>query len=190
LIPVGSIECDGRVRYFTVMAGAGPDGTLVYKMLAGDKRSLGRMAYYTRAAQLFLARRFHPFEVDYIRAADGAKITRRAVSVMTARVLSLGGMFNNLTPRSASLEDRHLELVVLSPPAWLSLPLWFVSGWLRIGWMNPLLHSAQVSGYDCFPLTGAAAHCQADGERLGRIPMHVSVVMNAMRVLVPDGKGD
>jgi YegS/Rv2252/BmrU family lipid kinase len=184
-IPVGKIECDGRVRYFTVMAGAGPDGALVYSMLARHKSNLGRIAYYLHAARLFATRRFPAFEVAYTEAATGTTFSRRAVSVMAARVRSLGGLFNRLTSHSANLEDRHLELVVLSPPAWVSLPLWFFCGWLRLGEMNRFLHSAQVSDFDCLPLSGPAAHCQADGEWLGRIPMHVSVVMDALRVLVP-----
>jgi diacylglycerol kinase family enzyme len=49
-IPVGRVTYGDQVRYFTVMAGAGPDGALVYDLLASRKSSLGRLAYYLHAA--------------------------------------------------------------------------------------------------------------------------------------------
>lgn len=52
-------------RYFVVMAGAGPDGALVYSLLAAQKSALGRAAYYAHAARLFLTKAFPPFRVAY-----------------------------------------------------------------------------------------------------------------------------
>jgi diacylglycerol kinase (ATP) len=186
-VPVGKLEFDGQVRYFTVMAGAGPDGMLVYKLLAGHKQSLGRMVYYLHAARLFATRRFYPFEVMYTDAATGADFTRRAVSVMAVRVGSLGGLFNRLAVNSAGVEDAHLELLIVSPPAWLSLPLWFVLGWSNLHALNRFLRFVKVSEFSCRALSGTAVHFQADGEWLGRIPMRGSVVENALRVLMPGG---
>ncbi len=64
-IPLGRVTCAGadgpRSRYFAVMAGAGPDGMLVYRMLAKSKHRLGRSMYYIRAARLFLGSRFPNF---------------------------------------------------------------------------------------------------------------------------------
>ena len=63
-IPIGKLMYGKQVRYFAVMAGAGPDGALVYDMLATQKSSLGRFAYYVQAARLFITQRFRPFEVE------------------------------------------------------------------------------------------------------------------------------
>ena len=73
----------------------------------------------------------------------------------------------------------------MSPPAALSLPLWFVTGWLNLHGLNPLLRSVDVTVFSCRPLVGPAPHFQADGEWLGRIPMRVSIVPNALRLLLP-----
>src|SRR6185312_10104774 len=66
-IPLGRVTCEtpegARSRYFAVMAGAGPDGMLVYRMLANGKQHLGRSFYYLRAARLFLSSRFSSFRV-------------------------------------------------------------------------------------------------------------------------------
>jgi diacylglycerol kinase family enzyme len=184
-IPVAKLVHGGQVRYFAVMAGAGPDGALVYEMVNKQKSSLGRMAYYTQAARLFATRRFSPFDVEYVEAESGAVISRRAVSAMAVRVASLGGLFNKLVAGPVSIEDSQLRLLILRPPAWLSLPLWFVCGWLRLHGVNRFLRSVNVISFSCRPLMGAAVRFQADGESLGSIPFEVSLVSNALNMLIP-----
>lgn len=185
-VPVGKLQFDGRVRYFTVMAGAGPDGTLVYKMLATQKSRLGRLAYYLRAAHLFATTHFRAFEVDYTEAASGRRTMRRAVSAMTVRVSDLGGLFSKLVARDTGIHDSHLHLVILGPPAWLSLPLWFISSWLNMRGLNRFFHAIAVTSFSCRPLSGPPPRFQADGESLGRIPVEVSLVPDALRILIPD----
>ena len=185
LIPIGKLRYGDRVRYFAVMAGAGPDGALVYNLLTARKSSLGRLAYYLHAARLFATRRFHPFEVEYTAAASGATGTRRAVSVMAVRVDSLGGLFSKLAGRQATVHDPHLRLLILCPPAVLSLPLWFISGWLNLHGLNRLLSFVDVTGFSCRPSSGPAPHFQADGEWLGHIPMQASLIPNAFRLHLP-----
>lgn len=184
-IPVGKVEYGGQVRYFTVMAGAGPDGALVYDSLSAHKSDLGRLAYYLRAARLFATRRFDPFEVEYADAASGASIAQRAVSAMAVRVDDLGGLFSRLTGRGAGVQDTHLQLLILSAPAWFSLPLWFLSGWLGLNSVNRFLHCVKTDSFACRPLSVPFPHFEADGEWLGRIPMQVSLVQNGLRVLLP-----
>lgn len=185
LVPVGRLEFNGHVRYFTVMAGAGPDGALVYKLLTAQKSRLGRMAYYLHAARLFVTRRFHSFDVDFVPAGGSERMARRAVSVITVRVGSLGGLFNRLSSSYANILDDHLQLLILSPPAWLSLPLWFAFSWIGLRGLNPLFRTVAAQSFSCYPSTSPAAHIEADGEWLGRIPMRVSVVKDALRILNP-----
>ncbi|HXR40407.1 MAG TPA: diacylglycerol kinase family protein [Terracidiphilus sp.] len=185
LVPIGKIAWGDNVRYFAAMAGAGPDGALVYDAHGAHKSQLGRMAYYSRAACLFVTRRFDPFEVEYTEAASGATVVERAVSVMAVRVDNLGGLFSGLTDRRAGIWDTQMQLLILSPPAWLSLPLWFISGWLGLNSRNGFLRSVAATGFSCRPSTAAAPHFQADGEWLGRIPMQASLVQDGLRILMP-----
>jgi diacylglycerol kinase (ATP) len=185
LIPIGKIAFGEQTRYFVVMAGAGPDGALVYKMAANDKASLGRMAYYLHAARLFVTRRFGAFEVEYIEAESGAMITTQAVSVMAVRVSSLGGLFNRLVESPAEIVDADLQLILLRPPALVSLPLWFMSGWLHLHGFNRFLRSVKVRRFSCRSFSGAAPHLQADGEWLGRTLFDVSIIQNGVRILIP-----
>jgi YegS/Rv2252/BmrU family lipid kinase len=184
-IPLGKVAYGGQARYFAVMAGAGPDGALVYSLLSARKSSLGRLAYYLHAARLFATSRFRAFEIEYTDAATGKADTRKAVGAMAVRVNDLGGLFSKLAGRQATIQDANLRLLILSPPAALSLPLWFVSGWLNLLRLNPFLRFADVTAFSCRPCSGPAPHFQADGEWLGRIPMTVSIVPNALRLMLP-----
>jgi diacylglycerol kinase (ATP) len=183
-IPVGKLECDGQTRYFAVMAGAGPDGALVYRMSTTRKSHLGRSAYYLRAAHLFATNRFQHFEVEYSQAGSKEPAKAHAVALMSARVGNLGGLFAGLTSRSASIEASELELYFVRRPAWLSLPLWFVSSWLGLQKRNPLLKHVKTAAFECMPLNGANVHVQADGEWIGRAPFRVSILPGALRILM------
>jgi YegS/Rv2252/BmrU family lipid kinase len=182
-IAVGEVRCGetGAARFFTVMAGAGPDGMLVYRLLAGQKSALGRWAYYGHAARLFCTQRFDAFRVTYRIAGSAEWRAVSAVSAMAVRVPDLGGVFGRLTP-GASLLDDALRLVIVKPPAGLGLPLWFATSALGLHGLNPWLESVEVEE---FQLEGAGNHAQVDGEWLGRLPITVQLKQDALRLLMP-----
>ena len=184
-ITVGKVNFGETQRYFAVMAGAGADGLLANQVHHAQKSRLGRFAYYLRAARLFLTQRFQAFEIEFIEAASGEHKTCKTVSVMATRVDNLGGLFSRLVGRQSGTEDAHLRLVIVSPPAVISLPLWFALGWMRLHPVNPLVRFVEVTEFSCRLLSGNAPHIQADGEWLGLAPMRVSLVPNAVRLLVP-----
>jgi diacylglycerol kinase (ATP) len=184
LIPVGKTECDNKHRYFTVMAGAGPDGALVYKMLDTGKSRMGRLAYYKRAAWLFASRRFPSFDIEFVESGSTESKRMRSVSTMAVRIDDLGGLFSKLID-GGRIHHPHLQLVALRPPAWLSLPIWFATSWLGINRLNPLLHVANVDEFTCTPTPASRVHVQADGEWIGTAPMRVTLLPNALRLLMP-----
>jgi YegS/Rv2252/BmrU family lipid kinase len=184
-IPVGKLECNGQTRYFAVMAGAGPDGALVYRMHTNQKKRLGRLSYYLRAAHLFATRGFPCFEVDYLQASSTVAVKEKAVAVMSVRVRDLGGLFGGLTSRTASIEANELDLYLVSSPAWLSLPLWFLSSWLGLQRHNPFFKHVRAVSFQCTSLRGAAIEVEADGEWIGRAPFRVSIVPGALRIRMP-----
>ena len=189
LIPAGQLLFGEQTRYFVVMAGAGPDGALVYRMLRGGKERFGRFAYYLHAGILFATQRFRTFKIEYVEADSGKAFSQEAVSAMAVRVGDLGGLFSRLTSRQASVEQADLRLHILRPPALLSLPCWFISGWLGLNKLNPFLKIVSVTSFGCVACSEPAPHFQADGEWVGGIPMRVSMVPDALRILVPLGAG-
>jgi diacylglycerol kinase (ATP) len=180
-IPIGKVTYQTshgeQSRYFIVMAGAGPDGALVYKMLSTGKHSLGRAMYYLRAASLFCHTRFAPFPVTY------SDTTRLAVSAMAVRVGDLGGLFSPLI-RGASIEQPHLTLALAHPPGWLSLPTWFAASWTRTHRWNRFVSTLEVDSFHC-GLGTQPVQVQADGEWLGHTPMTVKLIPNALNLLHP-----
>lgn len=188
LVPVGLITYQTpigeRLRYFTVMAGAGPDGALVYKMLASGKQRLGRMTYYLRAGGLFLRSRFTPFQLTCTSANGDAITSFPAVSAMAVRVGELGGLFSPLV-RGASVHHTHLLIAAALSPARLSLPAWFSLSWLRAAHLNPYVRTFHVKDFHCGEGETAPVQVQADGEWLGRTPMTVTLVPSALRLLLP-----
>src|SRR5208283_3915878 len=123
-ISVGRIEIGDQVRYFAVMAGAGPDGALVYELHSAEKSRWGRLAYYLHAARIFATRGFPAFEVE-TTGVDGVVRSQRAVSAMAARVGSLGGLFRGLVERQEATDGPQIALSLVRGPAAISLPLWF-----------------------------------------------------------------
>jgi YegS/Rv2252/BmrU family lipid kinase len=184
-IPIGKVVFGDQIRYFAVMAGAGPDGALTYEVLGKDKSRLGSLAYYLHATRMFFTRRFPAFKIEYTEARSKKVAIQQAVGVMAIRVDDLGGLFSRLAARQASIHDTHLRLLILGPPAALSLPLWFASGWLNLHSLNPFLRFVDASEFRCSRGPEVAPHIQADGEWIGHTPMQVSLVPNALRLLVP-----
>jgi diacylglycerol kinase (ATP) len=184
-ISVGKAASAGAVRYFAAMAGAGPDGALARDLPIENKSQFGRLAYYRHAARLFATRRFNAFEVQFTPARSGSPVTRNVVSVMATRIGDLGGMFRGLTDPHASIQDSTLCLHLLSSPALVSLPLWFLSSWLGLRDLNPFYRCVHAASFSCRPLNSPPPYAQADGESLGPLPIHVSMVPNALRILLP-----
>ena len=160
-IPLGQVTFttpDGeRSRYFLVMAGAGPDGALIYNMLAASKSRFGRSMYYIRAAGLFLTGKFSPFAVD-LKSANGEQQLTNSVSAMALRVGDLGGLFSPLV-RGAGLEDTSLLVTLANAPARLSLPLWFSMSWIGFRPRNQL---RRLPPRRIFPLR-RRKHCAGSG---------------------------
>ena len=183
-VPAGKLLHDSGHRYFAVMAGTGPDGMLAYEVLAAHKSNLGRLAYYVHAARLFMTRRFRPYDIRYCEAGSDKVQIRKAVSIMAVRVGDMGGLFRGLASRSASIHDPHIRLLVLAPPAAISLPLWFLSGCLNLHGFNPYLRCIDVSAVSSH-IDKIDLHIQADGEWLGRGAMSLSLIPNALLLRVP-----
>lgn len=184
-IPVGRLVYGDGVRYFILMAGAGPDGALGREVELRHKSNWGRLAYYVQAARLFATRSFPAFEVEFKPVGSETVESLEAVEVMAVRADSLGGLFGKLVVKGTSVHDAAMKLHILRPPALVSLPLWFVSSWLNLHEWNPLLKVTEADGFVCRPIGSFLPQIQADGEWLGPLPMEVSVVPDALRILLP-----
>lgn len=186
-VPAGHVTCetrDGEIsRYFLTMAGAGPDGALVYRMLAQGKQRFGRAVYYARAAQLFATSSFAPFNVEYY-SLSGTATRRRVASAMVVRVGNLGGLFRPLI-RGGSITHEHMLLSLVRSPATVGLPAWFALSWARLHRWNRMAELVRVTEFRCDAGHGRPVQVQADGEWLGQTPMTARLIPSALKLLMP-----
>ena len=182
-LPLGEITVGGRKQLFAVMAGCGPDGVLVDELAREGgirlKARFGRLAYYGHAARLFATRRWPEFQVRFREPNSDVWSSAKAAAVMVSRIPDLGGVFSGTTPR-ASLTDARLHVQVLRGPAWISMPAWMVCG--RLGLRNRWLRTVDAAEVEC---EGAGVYAQADGEPVGRLPISLRIVENALSMLMP-----
>jgi len=178
--PLGEIRTAVGTRWFCLMAGCGPAGTLVHAMARGSrlKARFGRSAYYAHAVRLFLTRRWPDFRVEH-RKADGELETVDAIAMMASWVPDLGGLFSGVTHR-ASVMDGRLHVQIVRGPAWLSLP-----AWLLLGGATKWVREVEVQELRCLPLDERPVYIQADAEPMGALPFSLRVVPDALTLLMP-----
>lgn len=186
-VPVGRVEyatpAGREARFFLSVAGAGPDGMLVYRMLGEGKHLLGRAMYYVRAARLFATGRFAAFPV-HCTLEDGRELERRCVSAMAVRVENLGGLFSPLV-RGGQVHAGSLRVSLVTAPALVGLPAWFALSWAGLHRFNRFAETRDALAFEAGSGDGAPVQVQADGEWLGRTPMRVTLVERGVRLMMP-----
>jgi diacylglycerol kinase family enzyme len=191
------LESRPASRYFVVTAGVGVDAHLFYKLHAGTKRRMGMAAYYAKAWNLWLTYPMTWFTADYIETGSQEAKRAEVTELMGVRIRNFGGVLQELAP-GASLERDDMRLVFCRTASRLAYLMYVTRGLLRLRWNIlgiDLAYSAKVScGYKVSAaLAGAGSaqprkiYVEADGELLGTLPAEISVVPDALTLLVPSG---
>ena len=186
-IAVGQVEYTDRrtgaatCRYFTVIAGIGADAMMLYSLNIEFKTRYGMAAYYAAAARLFARYPFVPFEAEL----DGRR--ERVYQVMAVRVQHFGGILRRLAPE-AGLRRSDLAFALFHSRSRLTYLLYVIRGFLQQRWQVPGVHVVHASEAVCRPLPGSepqALYAEADGELLGALPVRISIVLDALTLLMP-----
>lgn len=173
--------------YFTVAAGIGVDAHLFYKLNATAKLHLGMAAYYYRATQLWLTHRMQNFGVQI---SDNGQPRQAEVSqVLAVRIRYFGGMLRELAP-GASLDRPDLRLVLFHTRSRLAYLHYIARGLFGARWKVPgieLVHSSKIACHSVTadPGKGSRIYVEADGELLGTLPAEITVIPDALTILVP-----
>lgn len=180
-IAAGKIENGHQERHFLLMAGAGLDAMIVYSIDAQLKRSLGKVAYWISGFG-HLGRPLPEFNVR----VDGHE--SRCSFALASRVRNYGG---DLTiARGASLLSEQFEVILFEGAH--SLPyLKYMFGVLtgRLSGMKGItIKRAQSLELDCAEKPGI--YIQVDGEYAGRLPAKLTIVRQAVTLLIPPGFRD
>ena len=173
-------------RYFTVMAGVGPDALLVYSLSAEAKARWGVAAYVINALWEYLTYKHAPYEMTITDAAGNQeKIT--TAQVMAVRIHDFGGPLKKFA-RGADLSRNDLRVIVFRGGVRLSYPAYLLAALFGLQVRIPNVELIDACEIVCRAIPGREdrrVYCEADGECLWRLPVRISIVPNAFSLLMP-----
>ena len=171
------LEQPKRKKYFLSVAGAGPDGMIVYSIDLGLKSRVGILAYWWEGLREAFRYKFPHFRV----VSGDHKID--ASLVIVGRTQNYGGPFKITT--EADLFEDHFEILTLATRSGLRYLSYLPSLWL-----GKLRGTAGVEFFKsdsvvCEPLDSNPIYAQIDGEPLARLPVEFRIIPRALKLLVP-----
>ncbi|HZQ92055.1 MAG TPA: diacylglycerol kinase family protein [Terriglobales bacterium] len=198
-IAVGRVEwasSPGRQagsRYFIVTAGVGADAAMLDELALAVKERHGMAAYYWQALRLFFSYPMTPFVVDIEEPERRSLVVAQ---VLATRIANFGGLIRRVAP-GADLLRPELRLVLFTTPrrdAFLRHAFACAGGRERPVAGVEIVSARkivcrQLAGSDRphgkWPDTTRQLRAQADGELIGGLPVRMSVVPDALTLLMP-----
>jgi len=164
-------------RYFICVAGAGPDGEIVYRVKPEIKKRAGIIAYWFEGF-----RQLGKYTFPRFRAHSNER-GLDATLIIVGRTKHYGGPFRITT--QADLFEDSFELAALttqSAARYLS--------YLPMLWLNKLrtqndVHFWKAASIRCTAGEGKTIYAQVDGESLCRLPVEFRIVPRALTLVVP-----
>lgn len=171
------LENPEKRRYFLSVAGAGPDGMIVYGIDLELKARVGILAYWWQAAREVIRYKFPHF-----RIVSGDQ-TVEASLIIVGRTKHYGGPFRITT--QADLYEDEFEILALTTR----------SGLRYLSYLPPLcfdklrgtkgVHFWKCNSIVCEPMDKNPLYSQVDGEPLARLPVEFTIIPRALKLLVP-----
>ncbi len=175
-IAAGLLENQHDSRHFLLMAGAGFDAMIVYSINVGLKAKIGRVAYWLGGFRQF-GKRLPQFSV----LVNGD--VSRCSFALASRVRNYGGDLW-IAPNASLLSD-HFELLLFQGTntiPYLRYLLGIIAG--RLENMNGV-SIVQTNSIQLDSPQDEGIYLQIDGEFAGRLPAKLSIVPDALTLLVP-----
>src|SRR5712692_3495889 len=171
------LEQPEKKRYFLSVAGAGPDGIMVYSLDLDLKAKIGILAYWWQGARAIFRYKFPRFRILTGDQQFDASL------VVVGRTKNYGGPFK-ITTRANLYEDKFEVMAVTTQSG-----LRYLS-YLPTLWLGGLHNTRGVFFWMadklvCEPLDKNPVYTQIDGEPLARLPVEFKIVPRALKLLVP-----
>jgi diacylglycerol kinase (ATP) len=167
-----------KQKYFLSVAGAGPDGMIVYSIDLELKARLGILAYWWQGAREVFRYKFPHFRVTIGGQSEDSSL------IVVGRTKHYGGPFKITT--LADLYEDKFEVMTLSTRSGFRYLSYLPSLWMeRLRGTTGVFFSKSDSVL-CEPLDGSPVYAQVDGEPLGRLPVEFKIVPAALKLLVPE----
>ena len=171
------LEQPEKKRYFLSVAGAGPDGAIVYSIDLGLKSRVGILAYWWAGVRQVFGYKFPHFRVTNVDHKIDASL------VIVGRTQNYGGPFK-ITTEANLFEDQFEVLTLATRSGFRYL------SYLPSLWLNKLRGTQGVEFFKsdslvCEPLDSNPIYAQIDGEPLARLPVEFRIIPRALKLLVP-----
>lgn len=179
-IPLGlatPLNEPAKKKYFLSVAGAGPDGMIVYAVDLELKARVGILAYWWQGAREALRYKFNHFRVT----AAGKEIN--ASLVVVGRTKHYGGPFKITT--DADLYEDKFELMTLTSQSGLRYLSYLPTLWLGKLRGKKGIDFWKADQVLCEALGKDPIYAQVDGEPLARLPVEFKIIPRALKLLVP-----
>jgi diacylglycerol kinase (ATP) len=178
-------------RHFVVAAGIGVDAHLFYKLNLELKQQLGMIAYYAKATHLWLTHRMQQFAAEFVESEAREPKCATVSQLLAVRIRNFGGILQELAP-GASLDRNDMRLVLFRTTNRICYLLYVIRGLLRQRWRVPGVELLYCKKIVCPGLPASIpgkrvsrTYVEADGELVGTIPAEITVVPDALTLLVP-----
>src|SRR5467141_1313405 len=166
-----------KKRYFLSVAGAGPDGMIVYSIDLDLKARVGILAYWWQGA-----REVFRYKFPHFRVVTGEK-TLDATLVVVGRTKHYGGPFRITT--EADLYADQFEMMGLTTQSGFRYLSYLPTLWAGKLRGTDGVHHWKAKSIVCEPLDANPVYAQVDGEPLARLPVEFKIVPRALKLLVP-----
>lgn len=166
-----------KKKYFLSVAGAGPDGMIVYSIDLELKARVGILAYWWEGAREVFRYKFPHFRIS------GGGQTLNGSLVVIGRTKNYGGPFK-ITDQ-ADLYTDQFEVLGLTTQSGLRYLSYLPSLWMGKLRGTEGVHFYKTDRVLCEPLDENPVYAQVDGEPLARLPVEFKIVPRALKLLVP-----
>ncbi len=171
------LEHPEKKRYFISVAGAGPDGALVYSLDLELKAKIGILAYWWEGVRQAARYNFPKFRMR------SAEKEMEGTLVVVGRTKHYGGPFQITT--QADLTEDRFEIAALTAQSGLRYISYLPTLWLGRLRQADGVYFWKTDSVVCEPLEKDPVYAQVDGEPLSRLPVEFRIVPRALKLLIP-----
>src|SRR5712692_11645581 len=166
-----------KALYFLSVAGAGPDGMIVYSIDLDLKARLGILAYWWQGA-----REVFRYKFPHFRVVTGMQKLDVSL-VVVGRTKHYGGPFR--ITDEADLYTDQFEIMGLTTQSGFRYLSYLPTLWAGNLRGTEGVHYWKAKSLVCEPLDSNPVYAQVDGEPLARLPVEFKIVPRALKLLVP-----
>jgi diacylglycerol kinase (ATP) len=181
-VPVGRLSLNGGRpgRHFLLMAGAGLDAHVVLQVDPVFKARFGKLAYWAAGMPEFF-RKLEVFAVEI----DG--IRHLCSFALISKVRNYGGDFE--IAQQVRVDDDQFEVVLFEGENPWRYLIYLTGVAMKQAARIPGVRVLRATDVKMIPVNGDNVHLQVDGEYAGQLPATVTVVRDALTLLVPPAYG-